>query len=75
QDDGIFSFSSLCPSFRVNPQACNDRGYSPLALASDYGRAQVVRLLTVAGADTESRDHRGNSPLMHASREVKSDKK
>lgn len=35
----------------------------------------MVRLLVVAGAEIESRDHRGNTPLMHASREVKKDKK
>ncbi|CAN0527902.1 unnamed protein product, partial [Ectocarpus sp. 12 AP-2014] len=51
-------------------QARNDRGCTPLALASDYGRAHVAGMLVVAGAEVESRDHRGNTPLMHASREV-----
>lgn len=55
-------------------QARNDRDYSPLALASDYGRSPVVRLLIVSRADTEARDHRGHTPLMHASREVNNDK-
>lgn len=54
----------------VESQARNDRGYNALALASDFGRAQVLPLLLVAGAEIESRDHRGCTPLMHASREV-----
>lgn len=59
------------PSHRmVEYQVRNDRGYSALALASDFERAQVARLLIVAGAKIESRDHRGYTPLMHASREV-----
>lgn len=52
-------------------QARNDRELGPLALASDYGRTKVVRLLLTANAETERRDYRGNTPLMHASREVR----
>lgn len=55
----------------VDSQARNDRGNSALALASDFGRAQVVRLLIVAGSEIESRDHRGFPSLIHAAREVK----
>lgn len=51
-------------------QARNDRGIGPLSLASDFGRTDVVRLLLDAGAEIEGRDCRGNTPLMHACRQV-----
>lgn len=49
----------------------NDRDFGPLALASDFGRTKAVRLLLAANAPTEGKDYRGNTPLMHASREVR----
>lgn len=52
------------------PQVRNDKGLGPLALASDYGHVKVVRLLISAGADIEGRDARGDTPLLHACREV-----
>ena len=51
-------------------QTRNDRGVGPLSLASDFGRADVVRLLLDAGAEMEERDSRGNTPLMHACQQV-----
>lgn len=56
--------------WRFSFQARNDRDLGSLALASDFGRIDVVRLLLAADADVEGRDCRGNTPLMHASREV-----
>lgn len=52
-------------------QARNDRGFSSLALASDFGQSKVVLPLFTAGANLEGEDFRGNTPIMHASREVK----
>ena len=51
-------------------QAKNDLRLSPLALASDFGRLEVVRQLLEVGAKTEGRDYRGNTAIIHASREV-----
>jgi len=45
------------------------RGRTPLAVASEYGRCEVARVLLRHGADTEIRDAFGHSPRDLASQE------
>lgn len=45
----------------------DDRGFTPLHLASERGHQNVVRLLVEYGADLEQRDSKGLTALNHAS--------
>jgi ankyrin repeat protein len=42
---------------------CDDRGLSPLFIASKYGRCDVVKCLLSSGADINLCDVGGQSPL------------
>jgi ankyrin repeat protein len=44
------------------------KGWTALQFAADRGREEVVRCLLMNGAQASSKDNRGRTPLMHASR-------
>lgn len=46
----------------ANPELKNAEGFSPLHLASSFGKAEIIRLLADK-ADTEARDSKGFTPL------------
>jgi methionyl-tRNA formyltransferase len=45
---------------------CNDRGWTPLIVASYAGAYEVVQFLVEQGADVQRPNHKGTTPLMYA---------
>lgn len=50
--------------------ASEDLGQTPLEVASKRGRTKIVRLLLDHGADVNSADNNGNTPLMLAAKSI-----
>jgi cytohesin len=50
----------------ADPSFGDDVSYSPLHVAAQEGKAEVVRLLLGAGADPNKTDEHGNGPLWTA---------
>jgi ankyrin repeat protein len=51
----------------ANPNAIeNERGLTPLHLAADKGRKAMVELLISRGADVNTKDYSGRTPLSYA---------
>jgi ankyrin repeat protein len=49
-----------------DPSFGDDVNYSPLHVAVQEGRVEVIRLLLASGADSNKTDNHGNSPLWTA---------
>ena len=49
------------------------RWYTPLHLAALYGQPKVMRLLVEAGADVDAYDSKGNTPLLIAAEQRRTD--
>ena len=51
--------------------AKNDDGGTPLHIAADWGRKEIVELLIAKGADVNMKDRKGRTPLDLANWETK----
>mmetsp|Transcript_5030 Transcript_5030/g.4950 ORF Transcript_5030/g.4950 Transcript_5030/m.4950 type:complete len:225 (-) Transcript_5030:27-701(-) len=58
--------SLLNRGFDVNMQIDKRRKYTPLILASQLGKLEMVEYLISRGAELNARDYEGNTPLMIA---------
>lgn len=64
---GKFSTVEKLLALRPNIDAQTARGESALSLALDRRDANIVRILIEAGANPDTKDRQGLTPLMHAS--------
>jgi ankyrin repeat protein len=65
--NGHFEIVKLLLDAGADPDIPDERGRTPLMIASKKGYDQIIKLLIKKGANLETQDSKGWTPLIHAS--------